>query len=370
MVLRNLFVFLQKKEKQMKTKQDFPSKCEVIDLFCGVGGLTHGFVLEGFKVLAGFDIDNSCAYAYEKNNEAKFIHADVTEVAAAAVSKLYTQDALKILVGCAPCQPFSSYNFKTKGEKKWHLLGEFARMIDEIKPDIVSMENVPQLLNFKKEDVLSSFLEVLRDNKYHVSMNVVECHKYGLPQKRKRLVLLASKLGEISIVPETHNQSNYVTVRDTIAELPKISHGEKHTGDHLHRCSRLTEINLTRIRQSKPGGTWRDWDEGIRLACHKKSSGKTYVSVYGRMKWDEPSPTITTQFVGIGNGRFGHPEQDRAISIREAALLQSFPREYEFCPADKQQNSRSIAIHIGNAVPVLLGRVIARSISNHLANLS
>ncbi len=340
--------------------------CEVVDLFCGIGGLSHGFLKENFSLIAGIDIDASCAYAYETNNHAQFIHKDIKALSSQEVSHLFAEKKIKILVGCAPCQPFSSYNFKTKGEKKWHLLGEFARIIREVQPDIISMENVPQLLNFTKENVFQDFVTTLHDLHYFVSCQIVNCTHYGLPQKRKRLVLIASRLGEICLIPETHSKDNFVTVRDIIGNLPPIQHGEKLATDSLHRASKLKPINLKRIQQSKPGGSWKDWDKDLVLKCHQKDSGKTYVSVYGRMKWNEPSPTITTQFVGIGNGRFGHPEQDRALSIREAALLQTFPLEYKFYPETAQISTKTIATHIGNAVPVLLGQIIAKSIKAHL----
>ena len=126
---------------------------------------------------------------------------------------------------------------------------------------------------------------------------------------------------------------------------------------------------MKRIRQSKPGGTWKDWDKDLRLKCHQKSSGETYVSVYGRMSWDKPAPTMTTHCIGIGNGRFGHPEQDRAITLREAALIQTFPRKYKFVEKGKSFRVKQISTQIGNAVPVKLGRVIAKSIKKHLNNL-
>ena len=339
---------------------------EIIDLFCGIGGLSHGFLRESMPVLAGIDIDSSCSYAYQTNNHAKFIHRDISDIPSSEIIDLYSEHSIKIIVGCAPCQPFSSYNFKTKGDKKWHLLGEFSRIINDVQPDIISMENVPQLLSFKKENVFESFLNILRENNYFVDYKIVDCSRYGIPQKRKRLVLIASKLGAIKIIPETHTKETVRTVRQAIGALPPINHGEKAKSDDLHKSAKLTTINLNRIRQSKQGGSWKDWDESLLLNCHKKDSGKTYVSVYGRMKWDEPSPTITTQFIGIGNGRFGHPEQDRAISIREAALLQTFPIDYQFSPNPDNTPTKQIATHIGNAVPVLLGQVIAKSIKKHL----
>jgi len=198
----------------------------------------------------------------------------------------------------------------------------------------------------------------------------VNCADYGIPQYRKRLVLLASKLGDISLIPKTHTPQNYMTVEDAIGKLEPLKSGETSKKDTLHKASKLSDLNLKRIQQSKPGGTWKDWDEELRLDCHKKKSGSTYVSVYGRMKWDEPAPTMTTHCTGIGNGRFGHPEQDRAITLREAAILQSFPKKYKFVEKNADFNKRTMSIHIGNAVPVKLGEVIGKSIIAHIQNIS
>ena len=179
---------------------------------------------------------------------------------------------------------------------------------------------------------------------------------YGVPQNRKRLVLLASKFGAIEL-PQPNEQIK--TVRDAIGTLPQIQAGETCCRDKLHSARSLSKINIERIKQSKPGGTWRDWDQCLRLKCHSKSSGKTYPSVYGRMLWDKPSPTITTQFYGYGNGRFGHPEQNRAISFREGALLQTFPSDYIFNPT---ATARELGMQIGNAVPVKLAEIIGLAI--------
>jgi DNA (cytosine-5)-methyltransferase 1 len=181
--------------------------------------------------------------------------------------------------------------------------------------------------------------------------------------------VFASRFGAIDIVRPTHRGTLVRTVRDAIGNLPAIKAGEISRDDPLHRSRGLTPRNLERIRATPAGGAWEDWDERLQLACHKKASGKTFRSVYGRMKWDEPSPVITTQCIGIGNGRFGHPEQDRAISLREAALLQSFPQSYNFIdPSAKTVSAQAIARQIGNAVPVRLGQIVARSISRHLQN--
>ena len=336
---------------------------QVVDLFCGVGGLTHGLQKAGLNVVAGFDIEESCKYAYEINNAAKFIASDITKIQPEEITKYYSKNAIRVLAGCAPCQPFSQYSkrYRKKGyiDDKWKLLYTFAELIVKVKPDIVAMENVPQLVN---SDVFLDFLKTLNAEHYQYSFSIVNCPDYGVPQKRRRLVLLASKLGQIELIPPTHTSNNYITVRQAIGDLPQIKDGEIHTDDIMHQASKLSPKNLQRIRQSKPGGTWRDWDQQLLLDCHLKKTGKSYPSVYGRMKWDEPSPTITTQFYGIGNGRFGHPEQDRAISLREGAILQSFPPNYKFIPPNGRILKTKIGTQIGNAVPVELGRAIGISI--------
>ena len=155
-------------------------------------------------------------------------------------------------------------------------------------------------------------------------------------------------------------------IRDRISDLPPLKSGEVSDNDPMHRSVKLNKTNLERIEQSIPGGTWRDWDERLVLACHKKSSGRSYPSVYGRMEWDKPAPTITTKFYGYGNGRFGHPEQNRAISYREGALLQTFPHDYQFMNSEFPLSYKSVGIQIGNAVPVKLGEAIGKTINEHV----
>jgi len=338
-----------------------------VDLFCGIGGLTHGLTLAGIPVVAGFDIDESCRFSYEENNDAEFICKDIAQVNRFDLEKYYPENNVRILVGCAPCQPFSRYSgrYRKNGhtDEKWALLYSFESLIKDCEPEIVSMENVPGLM---QEQVFNDFRNSLLSLGYSIDVNVVDCASYGVPQSRKRLVLLASRLGSISLIPPTYDKKSYLTVRDFIGNLPPIQDGETYVTDPLHTASKLSPINKERIRQSKQGGTWRDWDENLKLICHKKESGLSYASVYGRMEWDKPSPTITTQFFGYGNGRFGHPEQDRAISLREGAILQSFPPDYIFYDPCNTTSRREIAAHIGNAVPVMLGQAIGISIKKHL----
>lgn len=339
-------------------------KIEVVDLFSGVGGLTYGLRKSGLSVLAGLDNDISCAYAYEKNNGAKFISTDISRFDFRELNKIYSEGSVRVLVGCAPCQPFSSHTFKLhKNEKdeRWNLLGHFIRGIRIVKPDIVSMENVRGVT---KTDIFKDFVSQLTELGYYVDWKVVYAPDYGVPQNRSRLILLASKLGNITIPKKTHEQNKYVTVSDVISYLPRINAGEISKQDRLHQAKKLESINQKRISQSKPGGTWHDWNKSLLPNCYKKDSGQTYTSVYGRMKWGDVSPTITTQFTSYGSGRFGHPEQDRALSIREGALLQTFPVGYDFgnFPASK------ICRHIGNAVPPQLGIVIGKEIRVHVEN--
>ena len=344
---------------------------DVVDLFCGIGGLSYGMKSKGFRICGGFDIDKTCRFAYEYNNSAPFFYKNVTEVTKRDIKPLYEEGALRILAGCAPCQPFSSYAFKNKEKDadKYDLLYEFGRLVTEVKPDIITMENVPAIQSFKLKNVLGDFIQLLKDSKYHVSVSIVYCPKYGIPQTRKRLVLLGSRFGEINLIPPTVDApKDYKTVWDTIGDLPPIAAGEANKTDPLHRASALSPLNLQRIKATPEGGGWRDWPEFLRLQCHKSKSGKSFGSVYGRMRWNEPSPTMTTQCIGYGNGRFGHPEQDRAISAREAALFQTFPKSYKFFEDEEHVSLVKASRYIGNAVPPVLGEVVADSIIEHLKN--
>ena len=335
-----------------------------VDLFCGVGGLTHGLARAGIQVVAGVDVDPHCRFAYETNNSATFIGRDVTTLSGSDLHSLWGSDCYTMLAGCAPCQPFSTYSRKgrkKRGDPKWELVSQFARLIEESSPDFVSMENVPQLLD---HDVFREFVAKLEG--YHFWYNLVECAQFDIPQTRKRLVLLASKLGPISLVGPEIRVAKPSTVKEAIGHLPKLRAGESDGTDPLHRACKLSPLNLRRIRASRQGGTWRDWPRSLVARCHRKKSGGTYPSVYGRMEWNAPAPTMTTQCFGYGNGRFGHPDQDRAITLREAAILQTFPRSYQFLRPGETVCFSVLGRLIGNAVPVRLGEEVAQSFQRHL----
>ena len=334
-------------------------------MFCGAGGLTHGLVKAGINVRLGVDIDPACEYPYIANNNARFLLKSVEDLASNELKRHYSKNEIKLLAGCAPCQTFSTYNNKaTESDKRWWLLLQFSRLIDELSPDLVSMENVPRLI---EQNVFDEFVANLEANEYKVAFKIVNCAEYGVPQLRNRLVLLASTLGPISLLTPEQFGKRPRTVKEAIGNLPHLSVGTSHPKDPLHQCSALSEINMRRIKASRPGGTWRDWPKDLVANCHRKTSGKTYSSVYGRMTWDDPAPTMTTQFFGFGNGRFGHPEQNRAISLREGAILQSFPPDYEFTRPGEKICQKTIGRLIGNAVPVTLGEVIGASLMKHVS---
>ena len=355
----------------LKDKNSVP--ISAVDMFCGVGGLTYGLQQAGINVVAGLDVDETCKYPFEKNNNAKFISKDICKFTGTELSELYPDNSIKLLVGCAPCQPFSAQTRKIKNrssDEKWSLLNDFGRLIEEVKPELIAFENVPPII---KENIFTEFCDKLDSLGYYFDPElIVHSPDYGIPQKRHRLVLIASIWEKVELIPKTHSCSPddgllpFQTVKDAIGDLPKVADGEILEQDPLHRSRKLTDINKQRIINSKPGGTWKDWDEKLRLECHKKTSGKSFTSVYGRMTWDDLAPTITTQFMNLGSGRYGHPEQDRALSLREGALLQTFPKDYKFVDPDSPIIVSRMGAYIGNAVPVKLAKVIGESIQKHI----
>lgn len=345
-------------------------RIEAIDLFCGAGGLTRGLLDAGIRVKAGFDIDGACKHAYERNNiGAKFHERDISLVAAAELERAWSAKAVRLLAGCAPCQPFSSAaNAATPDgvDPRYRLLDHFARLVRACRPELVTMENVPQVRAHRPYEDFVGLLESLG---YEVWSKSVACSQFGVPQTRRRLVLMASRLGAISGPTRLDVPKRELTVKAALRGLARLRAGEADPADPIHFARSLSPLNLARIRASKPGGTWHDWPAHLRAPCHVKASGASYPSVYARMRADQPSPTITTQFFNFGTGRFGHPTQDRAITPREAALLQSFPATYEFIQRDGDPSMSALGRMIGNAVPPRLGEAIGRAFSAHLTKV-
>jgi DNA (cytosine-5)-methyltransferase 1 len=349
--------------KQTVLKKSRVPVVKVVDLFCGAGGLAYGLRSAGFEIAAGVDLDPACRHPFETNCSGEFVEKSVADISKAELDEWFEGADVRVLAGCAPCQPFSTYSQSRRTpDTRWELLRSFLKLAVDLRPEIVTMENVRGLA---AKPIWREFVEGLEYAKYHVAWGDVLCSDFGVPQSRKRLVLIASRLGPIEM-PTAEERTVLRTVRDAIADLPPLKAGESDVEDALHVACRLSPTNLKRIRASKPGGTWRDWPKNLRATCHKKYSGETYPSLYGRMSWDETAPTMTTQCFGYGNGRFGHPEQDRAITLREAAILQSFPASYSFIPKDGRLTFDKVGMLIGNAVPPKLGEAIGRSVSAHL----
>ena len=359
--------FFQSQMLNHSLRSSYDRKIYAVDLFCGSGGLTSGLIKAGIDVRLGIDIDPACEYPYTKNNKVNFLLEPIEKLKAKDMLPYYRKNGIKLLAGCAPCQTFSAYNPKaTIDDSRWNLLLHFARLVRELSPDLVTMENVPRLVG---KVVFKKFLSQLKRQGYFVDHEIVDCSDYGVPQRRRRLVLLASKLGPITLLPSSEFDIQPRTVKDAIANLLPLKSGHGDKRDRLHKSCQLSDLNIARIKASKPGGTWRDWPKELVAKCHKKSTGKSYSSVYSRMVWDKPAPTVTTQFFNFGTGRFGHPKQNRAISLREGALLQDFPVDYEFVHPKEKIVQTTVGRLIGNAVPIGLGSAIGSSLLEHVSKM-
>lgn len=340
-------------------------KIEAIDLFCGAGGLTRGLIDAGVSVLGGYDIDASCCHAYEANNPGATFHCkDVASVTGAELNRLWSNDSIRLLAGCAPCQPFSpaAHASKVDEDPRYTLLDHFTRLTRTCKPDLVTMENVPSV---QKSEPFVALVETLEDLGYAVAYGNVACTDYGVPQTRRRMVLLASRLSKDA--PElAPGKEKAPSVGEAIAGLKALQAGEFDPEDPVHIARDLSPLNMKRMKYSKAGGSWKDWPTSLLAECMRKSSGASFRHTYSRMTSDAQSPTITTLFHNFGTGRFGHPTQHRAITPREAAILQSFPRDYEFVEPGQPVHITTLGRLIGNAVPPKLGAAIGNAFVAHV----
>ncbi len=345
-----------------------------IDFCCGAGGLTRGLLDAGIEVVAGFDIDERCRATYERNNRpARFHCEDLRSISPSLVWKALgvrrTTDLL--LAGCAPCQPFSQHKNckRANTNQDFHdsdgqstLLGAFARLVEIIEPGQVLIENVPGLTRVPGFSTYRRFVRMLRTMGYDIAEGVLDARGFGVPQRRRRYVLIAVR-GKLTTMPEPAfgpRVHDYVTVRDAISHYPPIRAGERNCFVPNHEAAAISEINLMRLKSTPhDGGDRRAWAPELMLDCHK-GNHDGHTDVYGRMRWDEPAPTLTGKCHSISNGRYGHPCQDRAISLREAASLQTFSDNYVFYGFNQH-----IARMIGNAVPVKFAEALGR----HLLNL-
>lgn len=332
-----------------------------IDFFCGAGGLTRGFLNAGITVLAGIDNDPSCKTTYESNNKpARFIQADINKLQFGTVKEIIKSiDPNElILAACAPCQPFASLNKYGRNEDA-KLLGRFAVFIKEIKPRFIFIENVAGLARVKGFSTFERFKKSLERLDYHFVVDVIDAKSYGVPQTRRRLILIAARGMNPTMPPPTHGLGllPYVKVENAIKKYPSIKAGEDDPKVYNHKAAAVSKTNMERL-QATPhnGGSRTDWPENLWLECHKDGHDG-HTDVYGRMRWEQPSPTLTCRCFSLSNGRYGHPEQDRAISFREAAKLQTFGDDYVFYGS----SNKILGGQIGNAVPVLVAEVFARN---------
>lgn len=342
---------------------------QAIDFFCGAGGMTNGFRKAGIHVIAGIDHDVTCKETYEKNNVgAEFIHADIKELRFRDLEKLAgitKGDDKLIFIGCSPCQYFSKITTdKIKSAESKNLLIDFQRFISHFKPGFVVVENVPGIIRHE-ESPLKYFLKFLDRQGYLYDFDLIDAYKYGIPQTRRRFLLIASRVSFVQL-PKPPSKKKVPTVRDFISVekgFKPIPAGTSDKTRFMHTACKLSPKNLLRLEMTpRDGGTRMVYANDKALAIPTQYNNTSFSDTYGRMYWDRPAPTITTKFFSISNGRFAHPEQNRAISLREGATLQTFDRSYRFFSPVIDV----VARHIGNAVPPLLSRYIARSIIKSL----
>lgn len=333
---------------------------KVIDFFSGCGGTSAGLRAAGMDIVLGLDNDPDAGKTFATNfSEADFIGEDVRQVHTDRLAPYIDRypGSSFLFSGCAPCQPFSKQNTLIHADdERILLLDEFGRFVERYRPAFVFVENVPKIQRIAhgERHPFQRFINMLCDLGYGLVYKEIDARAYGVPQRRKRLVLLARLHEEPCFPAPTHGPAtanpSYASVWDWIGDLPPIAAGEEHLAIPNHRAAHLSALNLRRIRATPEGGSRGDWPPELRLECHSKGyTGHT--DVYGRMRERLPASGLTTRCISLSNGRFGHPRQDRAISVREAACLQTFPRSFIF-----HGSLNSMARQIGNAVPVLLAQ--------------
>ena len=376
-----------------------------VDFYCGAGGTTRGMIDAGGYVIAGIDKDDSCRKTFVRNNANTSLNREPPEYLALDMfeaSDEYPEgqqqevwEQLRRLIPqfrdvfpdlplmfaiCAPCQSFTKFVQRNMTDERsetrardQNLLSQTLGFIEEFQPELVMSENVASIKTGQLRHVWQRFCESLGDLGYEVDDQQVCASNFGIPQRRRRSILVAIKKGEIEQdytdfqIPERDPSAQHLTVREAIGHLPPLDAGDSSTEVPNHACRNLSQVNQRRLMALGPGepnfelATSEFGD--LSLACHRrleaKAKGKRgFGDVYTRMHPDRPSPTITTRFLSVSNGRFGHyePSQVRGISLREGAILQSFGDEYQFYGNGMETISRMI----GNAVPPVLAKFMSR----------
>jgi DNA (cytosine-5)-methyltransferase 1 len=359
-----------------------PRLIDVVDFFAGCGGMSAGFMSTrqshvAFSVLGGVDIDEAALLTYEQNIRARTLRMDVKKLAAQPETLLSSFPELGkprvhplVFIGCAPCQGFSALRKgDDRDDTRNALLSSFVSLVIRFRPDVLVMENVPEMLSGRFAKYYRQSASRLKRAGYTLSESIVDMSLYGVPQRRKRAIVLGSVEGAVRLVEPPFAPNNAPTVRHAIAHLPPLKAGEIDPDDENHRAPSHTQRLLSLFEKIPPdGGDRRAIPEALQIAAHKrldKSLTPGFTDVYGRLRWDTPSVTITAKSRSPSSGRFLHPEQHRNITVREAALLQGFPHKYVFCGPPTQQYRQ-----VGEAVPPLFARFVAASILNHLNPIS
>ena len=327
-----------------------------VDLFSGIGGLTVGLKQAGFVIKTAVELDEIAVKTYKLNHrKTKVINKDIRKVSISSLKKNLGREKLSLLAGCPPCQGFSSVRRLNKKQtirdNRNQLILEYLRLVRGLKPLTIMMENVPGIKDYYLFDVL---LKELKKLKYHVDYRIVNVKDYGVPQRRRRMVLVGSRLGEISVAKETNEK---LTVRDVIGSL-------KLRNDPIHNTVETRTPKITKMisRIPKDGGSRKDLPKKYELECHTKEN-IGFNDIYGRLRWDDYSTTITGGCLSPSKGRFLHPEENRAITAREAALLQSFDINYKFPPGISKTSASTL---IGNALPPKFSYIQSKNIMTHL----
>jgi DNA (cytosine-5)-methyltransferase 1 len=324
-----------------------------VDLFCGSGAVTTALQKKGFRVLLAVDNDPVACRTYRMNHSGvKLIEADIRSIESASLIEQHPNIiGADLLAVCAPCQPFSSQNRKRGFDDRADLVIEAARFAQSLRPKCILIENVPGLATPGNSHIIQALKTRLRRAGYHLSApRRIDAADVGVPQRRLRCVMIASPCKQaLRIFEEYRFRRRRRSVREVIEKLPQLESGDFWRRDPLHRARTHQPIALKRLRAiPKDGGSRSQLPQQLWLECHHDDS-HSFSDVYGRMRWDDVAPTLTTGCDDVTKGRFAHPEQDRAITLREAALLQTFPKHYKFAG-----NRRDIARQIGNAVPVTM----------------
>ena len=334
---------------------------KVIDFCCGAGGLTRGLLDAGLTVVAGLDTDTRVEKTYVENNSpSRFIRRDIRTVNIRALRKeLHIADGDPTLyAACTPCQPFSTLNTLRGSDNRRTLLLDFAAIIVQAPPDYIIVENVPGLNTAFGKDIYQEFRNILKSRGFQTEADMMDAKDYGVPQTRKRFILIASRHGKPT-PPAFQAGTGFRTVADAIRDFPPIAHGETSKDYKNHTARKLPAHHLRIVEAiAADGGSRGDVsDPSILLKCHRENP-KAHKDVFGRMAWDTPAPTLTCRCTDVYCGRFVHPEQHRGISLREAAALQSFGNDYEFFGGSLFEQARQV----GNAVPVQLASLLGEGI--------